>query len=96
MNQDEIIASLKKVKGDIFQKYRVHKVGIFGSYARGDPKSDSDSDIYAEFDQEADLLEYSGLIYELEEVFQKPIDVATPLGIREEMCSTIYRDLIMI
>lgn len=96
MNRDEIITSLKKMKGEISKKYRVKKIGIFGSYARGNPKTDSDIDIYAEFDQEADLLDYSGLISELEDVFQKPIDVATPLGIREEMRKSIYRDLIMI
>lgn len=96
MNCSEIISSLKNVKEEIHLKYRVKKIGIFGSVARGTAKDESDIDIYAEFEPEADILDFSGLSLELEEMFHRPIDIATPKGIREEMRSTIFHDLILV
>lgn len=96
MDQKEIISSLKRSKNEIHKKYRVKKIGLFGSFARGTEKENSDIDIYAEFEPEADILDLSGLSIELEEMFHRPIDIATPYGIREEMKRAIYRDLIVI
>ncbi len=96
MNRDDIISSLKNVKEEIHLKYRVKEIGIFGSVARGTAKKESDIDIYAEFEPEADILDYSGLSLELEELFNRPIDIVTPRGIREEMRSNIFHDLIVV
>jgi uncharacterized protein len=96
MDQRDIISTLKKSKKEIHNKYRVKKIGLFGSFARGTEKEGSDIDIYAEFEPEADILDLSGLSIELEEMFHRSIDIATPYGIREEMKRSIYRDLIVI
>jgi hypothetical protein len=96
MNCNDVISSLKKVKEEIHLKYRVKEIGIFGSVARGTAKDKSDIDIYAEFESEADILDFTGLSLELEEMFHRPIDIATPKGIREDMRSTIFQDLILV
>lgn len=80
----------------ILQKYRVKQIGIFGSVARGTATEKSDIDIYAEFYPDADILDFSGLSQELETMFHRSIDIATPKGIREEMKAAIYRDLILV
>ncbi len=96
MNRNEVISSLKNIKEEIHQKYRVKKIGIFGSVARGTATEESDIDIYAEFEPEADILDFSGLSIELETMFHRSIDITTPKGIREEMRSTVFRDLIVV
>lgn len=96
MNRDEVILLLSKVKDEMHQKYRVETIGLFGSFARGTETDESDIDIYAEFEPEADILDYSGLSLELEARFHRSVDIATPHGIREEMRSSIYQDLIVI
>lgn len=96
MDTNDVISSLRNIKEEIHQKYRVKKIGIFGSFARGTAIEESDIDIYAEFEPEADILDYSGLSIELEAIFHRPVDIATPRGIREEMHSSIFRDLIII
>ncbi|HWQ66164.1 MAG TPA: nucleotidyltransferase family protein [Methanospirillum sp.] len=96
MNCNDVISSLRNAKEEIHRKYRVKEIGIFGSVARGTAKDESDIDIYAEFEQEADILDFSGLSLELEEMFHRPIDIATPQGIREEMRAMVFRDLILV
>ena len=96
MNHDDIISSLREKKEEIYQKYRVKQIGVFGSIARGTATDTSDIDIYAEFAPDADILDYSGLSLELEELFHRSVDIATPSGIRDEMRGSIFRDLIMV
>ena len=50
MDQKEIITSLKRQKSEIHKKYQVKQIVLFGSFARGDEKENSDIDIYAEFE----------------------------------------------
>ena len=96
MDRNDIFSSLQIKKEEIYQKYRVKKIGIFGSVARGTAKNSSDIDIYAEFEPEADILDYSGLSLELEELFNQTVDIATPRGIREEMKKSVFHDLIIV
>jgi len=51
MNKDEIIAFLKAHKEEMRQRYGVKKIGLFGSYVRGEAKEDSDVDIAVEMDE---------------------------------------------
>ena len=96
MNSNDLISSLRAKKEELCVKYRVKQIGIFGSIARGTAKDTSDIDIYAEFTPEADILDYSGLTIELEELFHRSVDIATPSGIRDEMRGSILRDLIIV
>lgn len=96
MNRDDVILLLKAAKKDIFLKYRIQKIGIFGSVARDNAGEESDIDVYAEFEPEADILDYSALSLGLEELFNRPVDIATPAAIRDEMRSSIMKDVIII
>lgn len=46
MNKDEILTYLKQHSKEFKNKYSVEKIGIFGSYARGEATKDSDIDIF--------------------------------------------------
>ena len=57
---NEIKKILKKYEKELKEKYGVRKIGIFGSYLRGEAKEESDLDILVEFEPEAkiSLLEF--------------------------------------
>lgn len=63
----------------VLQCYDVVRAAIFGSFARGEMKegSDSDIDILVEFKGEKSLLDLAGLKIELEELLGKKVDVLT-------------------
>ena len=59
----------------ILKKNSVTKAGIFGSYARGEQKKDSDVDLLVEISKPISLLDFSGLKIELEEALGKKVDL---------------------
>ena len=61
----------------VLRKYRVARAAIFGSYARGEEREDSDIDILIEFKGDRSLLDLAGLKIELEEAPGRKVDVLT-------------------
>ena len=49
LTDKEIISLLKKHK-DLLKKYKVKRIGLFGSYVRGEQKKRSDIDFLVEFE----------------------------------------------
>jgi len=69
------INDIKKKIISTLKKNHVIKAGIFGSYARGEQKEDSDIDILVEISKPISLLDFSGLKIELEETIGKKVDL---------------------
>ena len=68
---------IKKITKVIFEKYNIKKAYLFGSYARGEAKVDSDIDIMIvkENSNISTLLNLAEFETELEKVLNKKIDV---------------------
>ena len=67
-------------------KYRIPAMYLFGSYARGDATEDSDIDFLIDTTgtELTSLLRLGALYCDLEEAFQKPIDLITVRSIMQE------------
>ena len=87
MIQKEIIEYLKAHKESFAQKYGISKIALFGSYARGENRPDSDIDIAIE----TKLSDYF-LLYdfkeELENFFHSKVDV---VRLRERMNESLRK-----
>ena len=59
----------------ILKRHRAKRVGIFGSFARGDQRKDSDIDILVELDKDIDLLDFIGIQQELEDILGRKVDL---------------------
>ncbi len=68
-----IVATILK----IIKKYDIEKAGIFGSYARGEQKRNSDIDIIVEFKGKKSLLDLAELKFELEKELKRKVDLIT-------------------
>jgi predicted nucleotidyltransferase len=73
-----------KEHSDILKKYRVRKIGLFGSYVRGEQKKRSDIDFLVEFDTTSFGKNFDGYFdtymehsFHLEKIFHKKIDLLT-------------------
>ena len=64
MTLNSIKKIIKEHKAEIQEKYFVEKIGVFGSYVKGEQKPESDIDILVEFYKPVDFFEY----LELEEL----------------------------
>ena len=59
----------------ILQKYNIKRAGLFGSYARGEMREDSDIDILVEVADDISLLDFVGIKLEIEDILGKKIDL---------------------
>jgi len=74
----------------ILKKHKVRKAGIFGSYARGESKRNSDVDILVDFD--GSLIKLAGLELELEKSLGKKVDLLTYNGINPLLKEIILKE----
>lgn len=74
---EEVLKLLQQQKSELAQIYGVKRLALFGSYARGDQREDSDVDVIVEVDPSIGLR-----FVELAEQIQKL------LGIRTEVISS--------
>ena len=73
------------------------KVGIFGSYARGDNKQGSDIDILVEFKEAPSLLTLIKLENDLSEILGFKVDLVTTGALKNKRIKkSIKKDLINI
>ena len=69
------LSFIKKVLKEVFKKFQIEKIYLFGSYARGEANKDSDIDILCEKGNISTLLEKIALEDELEQKLGKKVDL---------------------
>lgn len=85
---------LKKHEDIIKQKYGVKKIGVFGSFARGEEEKDSDVDILVEFKNGYEIFDnYMELKFFLEDLFERKVDLVTTEALRPQLKEDILREV---
>lgn len=74
MNKEFIIKKLEKEKKNL-KKRGVQKIGLFGSYAKGKQRKDSDVDILIEIDNKLSILDLVKIKLILEKKLKKSVDL---------------------
>ena len=92
----EIRAKLKELLPILEEKYHIKKIGVFGSYRRGDHSSASDVDILVDFSQTIDLFTFAELKLFLSEQLSKEVDLVTPDAIKRRMKERIFSEVAYI
>jgi len=91
------IDKIKRKIVPLLKKNKVVRAGIFGSYARGDNKKNSDIDILVEInDKNMSLLDFVGIKIELEEILGKKIDLVEYAAIKPLIKEHILNEEIKI
>ena len=70
----EVLATLAQFQAERGDEYRITRLGVFGSVARGTAHVESDIDVVVELIR-PDLLTLAGIKMELEEIFNREVDV---------------------
>ncbi|MEE8358100.1 MAG: nucleotidyltransferase family protein [Candidatus Hydrothermarchaeales archaeon] len=90
---EEILKVLDDLKGEIKEKYKVKKIGLFGSYVNGGQKHSSDIDVLVKFDDGADLFDFVGLGLFLEEQLDLKVDVVPENALRSELRDSVLKQI---
>ena len=90
--------TISKLIADYFKTQPVLKAWLFGSYARGEEREDSDVDILVEFDRSLPigLFAYVRMHRELEERLGRKVDLVEEGTLRPAAQTTANRDLKVI
>ena len=96
MKTEEITEFLATHKAEMAQRFGVVKIGLFGSYARGEAREDSDIDIAIEVDSQDIADSFFGALHFLEDHLQKKIDLGMESNLRPELKEQIEKEIIYV
>lgn len=82
MQRDEALAILQAHKDEIITRYHVKHLALFGSTARNEAREESDVDVLVDFDGPANSKNYFGLLFFLEDLFHRHVDLVTNKALR--------------
>ncbi|MCL4858896.1 MAG: nucleotidyltransferase family protein [Caldilineaceae bacterium] len=94
-SRNEILAVLKENKPRLQQEFPLHRLALFGSWARGDETIESDVDILVEVDPSIGL-RFVTLAEQLELLLGRDIDLISHRAIKPSLWRQIQPDLIYV
>ena len=91
----EIKTRLQAQKPYLYEKYGVTEIGVFGSYVRGEQKSDSDIDILVTLTDppRISLLDLVDLQYYLSDLLEMEVDIAVKGNLRKRIGQRILSEV---
>ena len=96
MTQSELLIKLANVKSELKQQFGIEEIALFGSYARGEAKEDSDIDIAIIKIDKKDFLKRLQAKEFLETKLHKKIDIGYFDSMRTFIKNRIKQDLIYV
>jgi predicted nucleotidyltransferase len=78
---------------DIKSGFAVKRIGIYGSFSRGEEKESSDIDILVEFEKPT-FRNFMNLSFYLEDLFGRKVDLVTVKGVHPRIRPYVEKDVI--
>jgi len=92
-SRDEILETLGCLNPELVSRFKVRRIGLFGSYARQEQRPDSDIDLLVDFSEDADLFDLVELKYFLEEHLHNRVDIVPERALRDELRPSVHADV---
>lgn len=91
------IEILKRHESTIKEKFHVRKIGVFGSFARGEEKEGSDIDVLIELEDRYETFDnFMDLKFFLEDLFKREVDLVTVEVLRPQLKDDIMREVVYV
>jgi len=91
----DVLQILKEHEILIKEKFGVKRIGIFGSFVRGEEKAGSDIDVLVEFDETKTTFDnYMDLKFYLEDLFKREVDLVIESSIKPRLKDNIMREVV--
>lgn len=94
---EEISRALKENETTLKDKYKVKEIGIFGSWVRGEQKTDkSDLDVLVDFEEPVSLLEFVELERYLSELLGIKVDLVMKNALKPRIGKRILEEVVYV
>ena len=87
------IEILRDHEQEIKRRFAVRRIGLFGSFVRGEETKESDIDILVEF-EDPTFRNFMNLAFYLEDIFSRRVDLLTPEGISHRIRPYVEKEVI--
>ena len=93
MDKNEILYTLQANREEL-KRFGVSRIGLFGSYAKGSSKSESDIDLIVEFESGQKTFDnFMDLKFYLEDLFGREVDLVTKESIKPGFKENIMKSV---
>jgi len=93
---DDIRKKLSVRKHDLAQGFKVNKLGIFGSYVRGEQTTESDLDLLVEFSEPVSLIEFVHLENYLSDILGVKVDLVMKTALKPRIGKHIMEEVVQV
>ena len=91
--QGSVVHKITNLRPELAERFTVKRIGVFGSFAKGDERAESDVDILVEL-AEPTFDHYMDLKFRLEEVLQRQVDLVIADTVKPRLKPIIEREVI--
>jgi uncharacterized protein len=92
-NAEIIIKRIADIRDELNERFTVKRIGVFGSYVRGDADSESDVDNIVEL-AEPTFDHYMDLNFRLEEILGLPVDLVISDTVKPRLRPIIEQEVV--
>lgn len=93
---EEIRTELAALKPELREDYPIRELGVFGSYARDEPRPESDLDILVTFDRPVTLFDLIRLENELTNRLGVDVDLVTRKSLKPRIGARVEEDVVYV
>ena len=92
MNGTESLNTYRETIQTIAARHGASNIRVFGSFARGEARDDSDLDLLVDMAPDRSLLDTIGMIQDLQEALGRRVDVVTERALHRLLRSRILQE----
>jgi len=92
----DIRKKLSTCKDDLAKGFKVNKLGLFGSYVRGEQTIESDLDILVEFSESVSLIEFVHLENHLTKILGIKVDLVMKTALKPRIGKHILEEVVQV
>lgn len=92
---ETILEKLRAYKPELQRKYPISRLGLFGSYARGEATESSDIDVAVELSGPMGL-NFVAMAIEIEDLFGTKVDVVPNRSIKPVYLASVEKDILYV
>lgn len=95
ITKEEILRTLAKDKPELQKRFKVSRMALFGSYARGDQQPNSDVDILVDVDPSIGL-DFVTLAERIEKILGVSVDLVSSRAVNSRTMKFIKSELVYV
>ena len=96
MKRNKVLRILHERRGELFERYGIVSLSLFGSVARDQAHAGSDVDLLVEFAHPVGLFQFIELQQHLESLLGCKVDLGTPCSLKTKLKEHVLKEAVPV